>query len=161
MKVLLAGSYDPITNGHMSLIKKCAGLFEEVHVVAFLNAQKKNLFSAYERRTMLQLACDEFDNVVTGSDNGYVVEYAARNGISVLIRGVRNTDDFIYEKQMADNNHKLSPDITTLFIPADSGWEEISSHAVRERLSRGEDIAPLVPTPVEPYIKQWADQKGL
>ncbi|MCI8590673.1 MAG: pantetheine-phosphate adenylyltransferase [Clostridiales bacterium] len=160
MKVLLTGSYDPITNGHVSLIEKCAELFEEVHVIAFLNAQKINMFSAQERRAMLGLACAAYENVVTGSDDGYVVDYAAKHGISVLIRGVRNADDFIYEKQMADNNHALSPGITTLFIPADRGWEDISSHVVREKLTQGEDIASLVPPSVDSYIKKLAEQNG-
>ncbi|MCI8331831.1 MAG: pantetheine-phosphate adenylyltransferase [Clostridiales bacterium] len=159
MKVLLTGSYDPITNGHVSLIRKCAGLFDEVHVVAFFNAQKTNMFSAQQRQAMLALACAEFDNVVTGSDDGFVVDYADRHGISVLIRGVRDTDDFVYEKQMADNNHRFNPSITTLFIPADSGWENISSHAVRERLAKGEEIASLVPSAVENYIRQLSKSK--
>lgn len=152
LKVLLAGSYDPITSGHFSLIEKCASRFDEVHVVAFINAEKKALFSVSQREEMLKIACRPFANVVTGSDSGYVVDYAARHGIALLIRGVRDQTDFAYEKIMADNNRKLNPQILTMFIPADPAWQQVSSHLVKDRIAAGQAYAPLLPPGVGDYI---------
>ncbi len=153
-KVLLAGSYDPITNGHMSLIRTCSELFDEVHVVAFINAEKQALFSVADREKMLRAACAPFANAVTGFYPGYVVEYAARNGIRILVRGVRTAEDFDYEMIMARNNHGFDPNITTFLLPADPSLAEICSSDVRAQALRGEDISAFVPEGVAPLIAQ-------
>lgn len=144
-KVLLAGSYDPVTNGHMALIRQCAKLFDEVHVVVFINAEKSGTFTIEQRKQMLEDACRDYPNVITGSDPGLVVDYAARNDIKILVRGIRGEQDLAYEMQMAKNNRTYSPNITTFFLPADNSLSRISSSEVRERIQRGEDITDLVP----------------
>lgn len=151
-KVLLAGSYDPITNGHLALIRTCAALFDEVYVVAFINAEKDAHFPTALREQMLRVACAPFANVITGSDSGYVVDYAARHGIPILVRGIRDENDLSYEMHMANNNRKFNPSITTVFLPADPSIASVSSSAVRERLARGEDITSLVPPGVAELI---------
>lgn len=154
-KVLIAGSYDPITNGHLSLIRTCAALFDQVHVVAFINAEKTAVYPTSLREQMLRVACAPFTNVVTGSDSGYVVDYAERHEIPILVRGIRNENDLSYELHMANNNRKFNPSITTMFLPADPSVASVSSSTVRDRLARAEKITDLVPPGVAELIAEY------
>lgn len=152
-KVLLAGSYDPITNGHAALVRKCAALFDEVHAVVFINAEKVCRFSLEERKKMLALAFSDLDNVVVGAYEGMVVDYAREHGINILVRGVRGAEDVEYEMVMANNNREYAPEITTLFLPADKELSTLNSGDVRKKLERGESIRDSVPLPVAEYIE--------
>ena len=154
-KVILTGSFDPITNGHLALVKRCAVLFDEVHVVAFLNADKVNTYTPLQREEMLAAACDGLDNVVTASDDGMVVDYCRRNGINIIVRGIRGREDVDYEMEMAHNNSTYEPTVTTFFLPADSEYEDISSGEVRIRFAAGEDISALVPAGVEKLMRSY------
>lgn len=151
-KVLLAGSYDPITNGHAALVRKCAELFDEVFAVVFINAEKNCRFSLDERKDMLRLAFADLNNVTVDSYEGMTVDYARKHGINILVRGVRGAADIEYEMVMANNNREYAPEITTLFLPADKELSAISSGGVREKLKRGESIIEYVPAPVAEYI---------
>lgn len=153
-KVLLAGSYDPITNGHAALVRKCAALFDEVYAVVFINAEKTCLFSLEQRKEMLRLAFAGLDNVTVDAYEGMTVDYARKNGINILVRGVRGASDVEYEMIMANNNRRYAPEITTLFLPADEELSGLSSGAVREKLKRGESIRDYVPAPVCEYIER-------
>lgn len=154
-KVLLAGSYDPITNGHLALVRTCAALFSQVHVVSFLNADKTVTYTAPQRLAMLEAACGDIPGTVVATDDGMVVDYARRHGIRILVRGVRGEADLPYEMQMARNNRAFDADITTFFLPADSDLEDISSSEVRRRLAAGEDISHLVPPAVAALMAEY------
>lgn len=154
-KVILTGSFDPITNGHLALVKTCANLFDEVHVVAFLNADKVNTYTPSQREEMLATACEGIDNVVTASDDGMVVDYCRRNGINIIVRGLRGKEDLDYEMEMAHNNSTYAPEVSTFFLPADSEYEDISSGEVRRRFALGEDISDLVPAGVLSLMNEY------
>ena len=154
-KVILTGSFDPITNGHLALVKRCADLFEEVHVVAFLNADKVNTYTASQHEEMLAAACEGMDNVITASDGGMVVDYCRRHGINIIVRGLRGAEDLDYEMEMARNNRGYAPEITTFFLPADSENADISSGEVRRRFAAGEDISGLVPERVAALMASY------
>lgn len=158
-KVLLAGSYDPITNGHLALVRTCASLFSQVHVVSFLNADKTVTYSADRRLAMLTAACEDIPGTVVATDDGMVVDYARRNGIRILVRGVRGEADLPYEMEMARNNHAYDPDVTTFFLPADASLQDVSSSEVRRRLAAGEDISHLVPPAVAALMAEYERAK--
>lgn len=154
-KVLLTGSFDPITKGHMALVRTCARLFGQVHVVAFLNAEKVNTYTSSQREEMLSAACRGLDNVVTASDDGMVVDYCRRHGIRVIVRGLRGEEDLEYEMTMAKNNSTYDPDVATFFLPAHEEFGHLSSSEVRRRFVSGEDISGLVPAGVAELMKKY------
>ncbi len=154
IKVLLAGSYDPITNGHADLVRRCACIFDEVHAVVFVNAEKTCRFTLNERKEMLRLAFRDLDNVKVDAYGGMTVDYAREHDIKILVRGVRGAQDVEYEMIMADNNRRFAPEITTLFLPSGDGLSGVSSHAVRDMLERGESVRGYVPDPVAEYLEK-------
>ena len=148
MKALVCGSFDPVTNGHIDLIRRAAGMFETVTVGIFVNKDKKYAFSMETRRVMLENAVKDIKNVTVDVSYGYVADYVKENGIGVIVKGVRNTADYEYELDMAKYNKAHAPDSETVFLPASDGTESISSTLVKQLFERGEDIAPYVPASV-------------
>ena len=140
--VLLPGSYDPPTRGHLSLVMQAAREYERVHVVAFVNPQKTYTFTPEEREKMLRLMTKKLPNVTVGFSEGLVIDYARENGISLLIKGYRNETDLAYEKTQADWNLK-NGGIETRLLPAIEGEENISSTAARAALLAGNNEALL------------------
>lgn len=155
-KIILTGSFDPITNGHLALVKTCARLFGQVHVVAFLNADKVNTYTSSQREEMLAAACRGMENVVTASDDGMVVDYCRRNGINIIVRGLRGREDLDYEMTMAKNNSIYDSSVATFFLPADEEHGDISSSEVRRRFALGEDISHLVPAGVAELMEKYS-----
>ncbi len=158
-KVILTGSFDPITNGHFALVKTCARLFDEVHVVAFLNADKVNTYTSAQREEMLAAACRGLNNVITASDDGMVVDYCRRNGINIIVRGLRGREDLDYEMTMAKNNGGYAPEVTTFFLPADEEYGHLSSSEVRRRFAAGEDVTELVPCGVAELMREYGQRE--
>ena len=150
-KVLLPGSYDPITRGHIDIVRRALLHFDEVHVVVFINPNKKTLFSPEERLPLLKIAFADEKRVTVGMDEGLVADYAARNGISLLLKGVRDSLDFDYELPMADH-HKTKCDLDTFLFPCDPAYRRTSSHAVRDLLSEGADLSDLLTPEVEEEV---------
>lgn len=153
MSVILPGSYDPVTNGHLDVIRRAAEKYDEVYVVIFVNPEKTYTFSLDDRMRMLMLATDEFDNVLVSYSNGMVVDYMREHDIEKIVKGYRNDVDLEYEKKQADFNLVYGGYATEL-VKCRSGFETISSTEVRDRIKRGEDISELVPAPVVKYIKE-------
>ena len=135
-KVLLPGSYDPITKGHIDIVRRALRLFDEVHVAVFINPQKKTLLTPEERLSLLKIAFRDEARVKVALDYGLVADYAERHGISLLLKGVRDETDFAYELPMADH-HYTKCGIDTLLLPTDPAYREVSSHAVRDLLKEG------------------------
>ena len=153
MSVILPGSYDPVTIGHLDIIRRAAEEHDEVYVVIFVNPEKTYTFSLDDRLRMLMLATDEFENVLVSYSNGMVVDYMREHDIEKIIKGYRNDADFEYEKKQADFN-RIYGGYETELVKCREGLELVSSTEVRERIKRGEDISDLVSAPVAKYIKE-------
>ena len=150
--VLLPGSYAPPTKGHLSLIERAARDYERVHTVAFVNPQKKYTFTSEERVEMLRLMTAHLPNVTVGFSEGFVIDYAKKNGISLLIKGYRNETDLAYEKTQADWN-LANGGIETLLLPALDGAAHISSTAARAALGT-ENLSELLCESVYDFISK-------
>lgn len=152
MKVILPGSYDPVTVGHLDIIKRAAERFDEVFVVIFTNPKKKYRFSTEDRVRMLLLATDELDNVLVSYSDGLVIDYMREHGIEKIIKGYRTDEDLPWEHEQAEWNMKHGGYETELW-KCREGLECVSSTAVRERLDGGEIPEVLLPSAVAEYIK--------
>lgn len=141
---LIPGTFDPITIGHMELIRVAAALFDKVIVCIFVNPEKKHLFDEEKRLSLLRAAVVDYPNVSVDIDHGMTADYAARVGASYLIRGIRDEKDTPYELKMAEFN-KNRTGVQTLFIPAPEALAGVSSTLVREKLSDGENVEALLP----------------
>ena len=139
--VLLPGSYDPVTKGHFAVLSFAARHFDAVRAVIFVNPDKECLFPLSDRLSFLRLAAAVFPNVTVDADPGLVADYAKRNGIDLIVTGVRDERDFLYEAKMADWNAAHGAE--TLLLPASPDVREISSTTLRDRLAKGEPIGDL------------------
>jgi pantetheine-phosphate adenylyltransferase len=138
------GSFDPLTNGHLSLIQRGLKMFERLIVAIAVNPKKTPLFSMEERRDLIREACPD-DRVEVDFFEGLLVEYAKRRNVGVIVRGLRAVSDFEFEFQLANMNRKLAPDIETVFMMTGEDYFYISSQLVREVASLGGDVSDLVP----------------
>ncbi|MGW6377275.1 pantetheine-phosphate adenylyltransferase [Rhodococcus sp. NPDC055112] len=141
------GSFDPITNGHLDVIGRVAVQFDEVIVTVMINKNKKGLFSIDERLEMLREAVADLPNVRVDSWQGLLVDYAKANGASAIVKGLRGANDFDYELQMAQMNHKLTG-VDTLFIATNPRYSYLSSSLVKEVATYGGDVADMLPAKV-------------
>jgi len=151
---IYAGSFDPITYGHIDLIKRAQEIFSEVVVAVAHNYHKRPLFSVKERVQMLKKATRGMPGVRVDDFKGLVVDYAHRNKAKVLIRGLRMLSDFEYEFQMALTNRKLSPDVETIFLMPQESYSYLSSKLLKEAASLGADLSSFVPSYVESALKK-------
>jgi pantetheine-phosphate adenylyltransferase len=152
MSVIIPGSYDPVTLGHLDIIRRASEIYDEVYAVVFINPEKKYEFSLEQRVSMLMLATDGLPNVLVSYSNGLVIDYMREHGIEKIIKGYRNDTDLEYERKQARWNLCHGGFETELWR-ASCGYESISSTLVREKIKRGESAADLLPPGVEEYIK--------
>ena len=150
MHVLFPGSFDPPTLGHLALLRRAAKLFDRVTVGIFINPDKNYLFSLEERKEMLRLCTAELPNVDVDVDGGYVVDYCKRNGIPLLIRGIRSGNDLPFERMTETYNRERG--VETLLFLADDSLSGVSSSEVRRRILEGEDLAPVAPAEILPVL---------
>ncbi len=155
--VILPGSYDPVTLGHLELIKQASEKYEEVYAVIFVNPEKKYTFSLDERIKMLILATDELENVLVSSSGGLVIDYMREHGIEKIIKGYRNEADLEYERRQAKWNLE-NGGYETLLLPASSNFSGISSTLAREKIRSGEDLSQLLPEKVIEFIRVRLDK---
>lgn len=144
MKAILTGSFDPITIGHIEIIKKARDYFEKLYVVALLNADKEYTFSLEEKKELMELSLVGFDNVVVDAFDGLAADYMHMHGISNIVRGIRNEQDKIYEQKLADAMKKFDKNFETIFVESPKELQHISSTRVRDKLKNGESIDGLV-----------------
>ena len=154
------GSFDPITEGHLDVIRRAAHLFGRVIVAIGADGGKQPLFSREERVEMARLACADLPNVEVDSFEGLVVEYARRRGAVALVKGLRAISDFEREVQMALMNRKLAEDVHTVFLVTHPDYAFLSSSLVKEIFSLGGDIAGLVPGVVLERLKSKIAGRG-
>jgi len=143
------GSFDPITNGHLDLIQRGSRMFDKLIVSILRNESKQALFTVEERIEMLREVLHVYPNVEVDSFDGLLVDHAAAQQATVLLRGIRAISDYEYELQMALMNRRLRPDIETIFMMASETYSFISSRLVKQVFSLGGNISGLVPPSVE------------
>jgi len=153
-KAIYPGSFDPVTYGHIDLIKRARDSFSEVIVAVAHNPQKNPLFSVQERVEMLKNATKGMPGVEVDDFRGLVIDYARKHKAKILVRGLRMLSDFEYEFQMALTNRKLAPDIETIFLMPQESYSYLSSKLLKEAASLGADLSSFVPDFVEKALKK-------
>ena len=148
------GSFDPVTNGHIDMIKRATRIFSKVTVAVAVNLQKKPLFTLEERIAMLKETTKGIRGIKIEAFDGLIIEYARRKKINVLIRGLRMISDFEYELQMALTNRRLAQDIETIFLMPSEGYSFLSSTLLKEAAALGADISTFVPKSVAKQVRE-------
>ena len=160
-KAVYPGSFDPVTYGHLDVIRRSSSLVDELIVGVLNNNTKTPLFSVEERVKILLEVTKDLPNVQIESFSGMSVEFAKQSGAQFIVRGLRAITDFDYELQMAQTNRVLNPDIDTIFLTTSLEYAYLSSSTVKEVASYGGDISKLVPGAVVDriYNKIWEKHK--
>ena len=146
------GSFDPITNGHIDILKSGAEIFDKVIIAVSYNINKKGFLPIDIRTKLIEESVKDIPNVEVDSFQGLTVEYAKKRNASVLLRGLRTSFDFEYEMQLSQTNSALYKDIKTVFLITKPEYNFISSSAVREILVNKGDISAFVPNAVQEYL---------
>ena len=152
--VIYPGSFDPLTNGHLSLIHRALSMFDRLVVAIAHNPKKQPLFSVEERVALIREAVDNDPRVEIDAFEGLLVNYARRRKVKLILRGLRAVSDFEYEFQMANMNRTLDREIETVFVMTGEDYFYISSQIVREVASLGGDVSNLVPPNVLAKLQQ-------
>jgi pantetheine-phosphate adenylyltransferase len=143
-RVVCPGSFDPITFGHLDIIKRASSIFDEVVIAVLLNQTKKTLFTVEERISMIQEVTKEYPNVSVDSWSGLLVDYCRQNDITMIVKGLRAVTDFDYELQMSQINLQLQG-VETLFMSTAPAHSFLSSSLVKEIASFGGDVSSYIP----------------
>jgi pantetheine-phosphate adenylyltransferase len=152
--VVYPGSFDPITNGHLSILRRTLTIFDSVNIAVAENPMKNTLFSIEERLEMIRESIKNDNNVYVDSFDGLLVDYVESKNTNVIIRGMRALSDFEYEFQMSLMNRKLNKNIQTIFMMTDFKWFYTSSTIIKEAASYGGAIRGLVPDIVCQKLKE-------
>jgi pantetheine-phosphate adenylyltransferase len=147
------GSFDPVTYGHLDIIKRGAKVFDRVYVVVLNNSSKKPLFSAKERMGLIQEATKNISNIEVDNFNGLLVDYVRSKHANTILRGLRAVSDFEYEMQVTSMNRVLDDNIETFFMMTNNQYSFLSSSIVKEVAKYGGNISELVPKVVENALK--------
>jgi pantetheine-phosphate adenylyltransferase len=143
-RAVCPGSFDPVTNGHLDIVQRAAGLFDEVIVAVGVNASKSRLFTAAERLSMLEQGVAGLGNVRVEGFTGLITSYCREAGAVAIVKGLRSGTDLDYEMQMAQMNAHLTG-VETVFMPANPQFGFVSSSLIKEVVSYGGDVSGLVP----------------
>ncbi|MBP5603892.1 MAG: pantetheine-phosphate adenylyltransferase [Treponema sp.] len=154
IKAVFPGSFDPPTNGHLDIIQRASKLFDDVDVLISVNPNKNYMFTEQERLEMLKELLKNYKNVQIHVWEGLIVNYAKEVGAKVLIRGIRSSNDFSYEFELAHMNQNLNPQIETMFLPSKEKWGVVKSSSIKELALFGGDISRMVPPLVEAELKK-------
>ena len=152
------GSFDPVTNGHLDILKRGLKLFDKIVVAILHNPEKKALFSVEERRAMISESTKSLRNVEVDTFDGLLVAYAARRKANAILRGMRAVSDFEYEFQMALMNRRLNREVQTVFLMTGLRWIFTSSSIIKEAARFGGDIEGMVPPLVLKKLKEKFQQ---
>ena len=146
-RVVCPGSFDPVTNGHLDIIGRAAGVYDEVIVAVLINITKKTLFTTDERAEMLREVTKGYGNVRVEQFHGLTVDFCVANGVNAIVKGLRAVSDFEYEMQQAQMNYRLAK-VETLFMTTNPLYSFLSSSLIKEVARYGGDVSGLVPEPV-------------
>ena len=158
IRAIYPGSFDPVTFGHLDIIIRSSKIVDELIIGVLMNKAKTPLFSVEERVKMLKEVTKDLDNVKVVPFDGLLVEFARQQKARLVIRGLRAITDFEYEIQMSQTNHKLEPEVETMFLTTNLKYSYLSSTIVREVAAFGGDISQFVPETVAKSIKEKMSQ---
>ena len=159
LRAIYPGSFDPVTNGHLDVIRRSSKMVDELIVGVLNNNAKMPLFSVEERVRMLKEVTKDIPNVRIYPFDGVLIDFAAKMEAGVVIRGLRAITDFEYELQMSQTNHKLNPDVETIFLTTSIEYSYLSSTTVKEIASYNGDITQFVPEAVVGKLEQKMKEK--
>ena len=159
LRAIYPGSFDPVTNGHLDVIRRSSKMVDELIVGVADSRAKMPLFSVEERVRMLEEVTKDIPNVRIYPFDGLLIDFAAKMEAGVVIRGLRAITDFEYELQMSQTNHKLNPDVETIFLTTSIEYSYLSSTTVKEIASYGGDITQFVPEAVVGKLEQKMKEK--
>ena len=145
MKAIVTGSFDPITLGHLEIIKYACEKYDQVYVVALINETKEYMFTMEQKKKLIALAISGFENAVADAYIGLTADYMHRNGITRIVRGVRNETDLAYEKELAKKMKDFDPSFDTEIIKCKEEYKNVSSTAVRESIREGKNLENYLP----------------
>ncbi|WP_191014725.1 pantetheine-phosphate adenylyltransferase [Treponema zioleckii] len=145
VEAIFPGSFDPLTNGHLNIIERAAKIFDTVDVVIAVNPKKNSFFTVEERIDFIKKLTAGYENVFVHTWDKLIVDYAKQNGKKVIVRGIRNHVDYDYEFELSIMNHRLAPDVETIFLPTEQKFSIVKSSAIKELASFGGDISGMVP----------------
>ena len=148
------GSFDPITSGHLNIIRRASSIFDKLIVCVMINAGKNPMFTQKERVELIRRVTGDLPNVEVDSSNELLAEYARRRGSCVVVKGLRAVSDFETEFQMALINRKINPDLDTMFLTADSQFMYLSSSMVKELGSYGAALSDFIPEEIIPDFQK-------
>ncbi len=152
-KAIYPGSFDPVTYGHLDILRRAAPLFDEITASVAYNSKKKYVFTIEERVHLIKEAVKDIENITVEISTGLSVDFAKYKGASVIIRGIRNVSDLEYERQMEYVNSNLNRDIVTIYLSSSQEFSLLTSSLVKEVASYGADISKFVPPNVESALK--------
>lgn len=148
------GSFDPITSGHLNIIRRAANIFDKLIVCVMVNSVKKPMFSREERVQLIKLSIGDIPNVEVDSSDELLATYAKRKGSCVIVKGLRAGSDFENEFQMALINHKINPGLDTMFLTSEHQYMYLSSSTVKELGNFDVDLSDFLPEQIIPIFKQ-------
>ena len=155
MKIAIyPGSFDPITSGHLNIIRRAANIFDKLIVCVMINAGKNPMFSQEERAELIRRVTGDIPNVEVDCSGELLAEYAKRKGSCVIVKGLRAGSDFENEFQMAMINHKINPDLDTMFLTAEHQYTYLSSSMVKELGRYQVDLADFLPEQIIPIVQE-------
>ena len=155
MKIAIyPGSFDPITSGHLNIIQRAANIFDRLIVCVMVNSSKSPMFTRQERVEMIRSVVENIPNVEVDSSGDLLAEYARSKGSCVIVKGLRAGSDFENEFQMALINHKINPDLDTMFLTSEHQYMYLSSSTVKELGSYDVDLSDFLPEQIIPVFKK-------
>lgn len=155
MKVAIyPGSFDPVTSGHLNIIRRAANIFDRLIVCVMVNAGKNPMFTLEERVELIRTVTQDIPNVEVDSSNELLADYAKRKGSCVIVKGLRAGSDFENEFQMALINHKINPNLDTMFLTAEHQYMYLSSSTVKELGKYNVDLSDFLPEQIIPVFKE-------
>ena len=158
---ICSGSFDPITLGHLDVIRRAAACFDKIWVCVSPNAEKKNqLFTPEQKLRLVQAAVADLPNVEAELFPGLLADYAVDHGANVIIRGVRNVTDFDVEYQMALINRGIHPQLETMLLPASAEYQHFSSSMIREMIRYHQPLEKYLPASIIPRVRDMTEKEG-
>ena len=155
MKIAIyPGSFDPVTSGHLNIIQRAAKIFDKLIVCVMVNAGKSPMFTQEERVALIRRVTSDLPNVEVDCSADLLAEYAKRKGSCVIVKGLRAGSDFENEFQMALINHKINPELDTMFLTAESEFMYLSSSTVKELAGYGVDLSDFLPEAIIPDVQE-------
>ncbi|MEE2975431.1 MAG: pantetheine-phosphate adenylyltransferase [Thermodesulfobacteriota bacterium] len=157
--VIYPGSFDPFTYGHMNIIERASGLFDEVIIAVAVNSSKNSILTINQRVETIKKVFNRSKKIKVDKFEGLLVHYAKKKKVNTILRGMRTVQDFEYELQMATSNNKLDSKVETIFMVADAKYSHISSSLIKDIIKLGGDASAFVPKIVERELKKELKKK--